>query len=51
MTIFNELNGGTIYSKEAFEDLKTFLINVYPFTCRHLTDKEKDRMNILNMFT
>lgn len=41
ISILNELRSGTIYSDEAFNQLKEFLLNVYPFACRHLTDKEK----------
>lgn len=41
MSIMNKLRTGTMYSDEAFEELKTFLINVYPFACRHLTEKER----------
>lgn len=37
----NELRSGTLYSDEAFDELKTFLINIYPFACRHLTEKER----------
>lgn len=41
MSIMNELRSGTLYSDEAFGELKTFLLNVYPFACRHLTEKER----------
>lgn len=41
MTIMNELRSGTLYSDEAFDELKTILINIYPFACRHLTEKER----------
>lgn len=49
MSIMNKLRTGTMYSDEAFEELKTFLINVYPFACRHLTEKEKERVKSLMM--
>lgn len=49
MTIMNELRSGTLYSDEAFDELKTFLINIYPFACRHLTEKEKERVKSLMM--
>lgn len=47
MTIFNEIRSGTIYSDEAFDQLKNFLLNVYPFACRHLTDKEQEKIKAL----
>lgn len=47
MSILNEIHSGTIYSDEAFDQLKTFLLNVYPFACRHLTDKEQERVQAL----
>lgn len=47
ISILNELHRGTIYSDEAFDQLKEFLLNVYPFACRHLTDKEKERVQSL----
>ncbi len=47
MSILNEQHGGTLYSNEAFDNLKTFFLNVYPFACRHLTDKEKERVQSL----
>jgi len=49
MSIMNELRSGTLYSDEAFEELKTFMLNVYPFACRHLTEKEKERVELLMM--
>lgn len=49
MPILNQLRSGTIYSDQAFEDLKKFLLNVYPFACRHLTEKEKERVQSLMM--
>ncbi|HHP8032283.1 restriction endonuclease [Acinetobacter baumannii] len=49
ITIINELHKGTIYSEDALEKLKRFLLNVYPFACRHLTDTEKERVQSLMM--
>ncbi|MBU3082497.1 restriction endonuclease [Acinetobacter baumannii] len=49
VTIINELHTGTLYSDEAVENLKHFLLNVYPFACRHLTDKEKEKLRSLMM--
>lgn len=47
MTIMNELHGDTEYSDESFEQLKDFLLNIFPYICRHLTDDEKERINML----
>tara|TARA_R110002012_G_scaffold56749_3_gene145790 strand:- start:589 stop:1548 length:960 start_codon:yes stop_codon:yes gene_type:complete len=47
MSTFNGLRDGTEYSDEAFENLKTFMIKVYPYICRHLTDNEQDRVKSL----
>lgn len=49
ISILNELHSGTIYSDEAFSQLKEFLLNIYPFACRHLSDKEKERVQSLMM--
>lgn len=47
MSILNEQRSGAIYSDEAFEALKRFLLNIYPFACRHLTEKEAERVQSL----
>ena len=47
MSTFNELRDGVEYSDEAFDNLKTFMIKVYPYICRHLTDNEQDRVKSL----
>ncbi|EHI9241255.1 restriction endonuclease [Vibrio vulnificus] len=49
MSIMNEIKAGVIYSDEAFENLKTFMLNVFPYISRHLTDKEKERIKSLGM--
>lgn len=49
MSTFNELRSGVEYSDEAFENIKTFLLNVYPYVCRHLTEKEQERVQSLSM--
>ncbi|ASF45448.1 restriction endonuclease [Methylovulum psychrotolerans] len=49
MSVLNEQRGGTVYSDDAFKDLKEFLLNVYPFVCRHLTEKENERVRSLMM--
>lgn len=43
MSIMNELRSGTLYSDKAFDELKIFLINIYPFACHFLTEKEKEK--------
>lgn len=47
MTIFNQLKGIREYSNEAFEQLKEFMLNVYPYIARHPTTKEKKRLKSL----
>lgn len=49
MSIFNQMNEGAIYSKDAFDNMKKFLISVFPYVSRHLTDKEKERIQSLGM--
>lgn len=48
LVIFNELHGESKYSDEAFKDIKTFMINIFPYISRHLTSVEKERMEDLN---
>lgn len=47
MTIMNELRSGGTYSDEAYDSMKKFLLQVFPFICRHLTEKEKERIKSL----
>ena len=47
MTIMNELRSGDTYSDEAYESMKEFLLQVFPYICRHLTEKEKERIKSL----
>lgn len=49
MSIMNEQRAGVIYSDEAFENLKHFLLQVFPYVSRHLTSKEKDKIKSLGM--
>ncbi|MBO1386638.1 hypothetical protein BVJ60_18015 [Vibrio cholerae] len=49
MSLLNQLKDGVIYSDEAFENIKTFLISIFPYVSRHLTDKEKERVQSLGM--
>lgn len=47
MSIMNELRSGVSYSDEAFDSLKEFLLQLYPFVARHLTDDQKGRIHEL----
>lgn len=47
MTIFNQQHKGVVYSDEAFDNLKTFMIKVFPHVSRHLTKKEEERLKDL----
>ena len=49
MTIFNQQHQGVVYSDKAFDDLKTFMIRIFPYVSRHLTNKEEERMKDLAM--
>lgn len=49
MSTFNELRDGVQYSDEAFDNLKTFMLKIYPFVCRNLTEKEQERVQSLMM--
>jgi hypothetical protein len=40
----NKLRTGTRYSDAAFEQLKEFILNIFPHVARHPTKKEKERM-------
>lgn len=43
----NQLSSGTIYSDQAIDRLKEFIINVYPYVARHTTTREKERIKSL----
>ncbi len=49
MTVMNELRSGVAYSDAAFDKLKCFLLQTYPFVARHLTTSEKERLKSLMM--
>jgi hypothetical protein len=49
MSIMNQLQEGDIYSDEAFDSIKSFLLGTFPYIARHLTDKEKERIDSLGM--
>lgn len=43
MTIMNELEGGDTYSATAFDQLKEFILNIYPYIARNPTVAELER--------
>ena len=49
MSIVNVLRSGVTYSDEAFSQLKEFMLQVFPFIARHLTAKEKEKVQSLAM--
>lgn len=49
MSIMNEQRTGIVYSEEAFENLKEFLLQIFPYVSRHLTNKELERVKSLGM--
>ena len=49
MTVFNQQHKGIVYSDEAFDNLKTFMIRVFPHVSRHLTSDEEERIKLLRM--
>ncbi len=49
MGILNGLYNGDKYTKEAFENLKTVLLVLAQDICRDMTEKELERVRMLNM--
>ncbi len=49
MSTLNEHRNGVVYSDEAFENLKEFILQVFPHISRELTTKEKERLSLLGM--
>lgn len=47
MAVINQLRSGVLFSDSAFEKLKQFYIAVFPHVSRHLTSKEKKRVESL----
>lgn len=47
MTPLNELNAGDTYSPKAFENLKDFILSMYPFVAREATQEEQARIQRL----
>lgn len=43
----NKIRKGTIYSDDAFDKLKEFILNVYPYVARHATSQENQRIKSL----
>lgn len=49
MSLMNKQHNGVIYSNEAFESLKEFMLQVFPYVSRHLTAKETEHVKSLCM--
>ncbi len=49
MSILNEHRSGVVYSDKAFENLKEFILQIFPHISRELTTKEKERLSLLGM--
>lgn len=49
MNILNEQRNGVVYSDEAFESLKEFMLQVFSYVSRHLTAEETERVRSLVM--
>lgn len=47
MAILNEQRDGVTYSDEAFDALKQFLLTLFPYVSRHLSNKEQERIQSL----
>jgi len=47
MALMNQLRGGVTYSDVAFENLKKFILRIYPYVVRHPTDEESERISML----
>lgn len=49
MACLNQLNSGNTYSPDAFNNLKDFILSVYPFISRNATQKEQERIDDLKL--
>jgi hypothetical protein len=49
MTIFNEFHSNMTYSDDAFKNVKTFLLNLFPLVARDMTEEEKKRIENLSL--
>jgi hypothetical protein len=47
--IFNQLHRGDGFSKEAFENIKSLLLNLFPLIARDMTAKERQRISDLSV--
>lgn len=47
IVILNEQRAGVTYTDEAFDALKKILLVLFPYVSRHLSDKEKERIQAL----
>jgi Restriction endonuclease len=45
--IMNEFQRGESFSEKAFDDMKTFFLNLFPFVAREMTAKERKRITEL----
>jgi hypothetical protein len=48
MTPMNELYRGGTYSADAFDNLKEFILSVYPYVARNATESEQERIRSLS---
>lgn len=49
MVVLNEFYQGMTYSDEAFKNMKTLLINLFPLVCREMTTDEQERIKYLGV--
>jgi Restriction endonuclease len=49
MTIMNQLRDGDTYSDEAFNSVKEFLLQLFPYVARHPSSTEEERIRTLSM--
>jgi hypothetical protein len=47
MSIMNELESGDTYSASAFDQLKEFILSIYPYVARNPTTEELERTKSL----
>jgi hypothetical protein len=46
--MFNQLQNGKKFSDDAFENMKTLILNLFPLVARHMSAQEKDRISHLS---
>jgi hypothetical protein len=49
MVMFNQLNRGDRFSKEAFDNMKALHLNLFPLVARDMTEMERERISDLSM--